>query len=304
MPDGQEIAVKRLKISSLEGQRELTNEVKSLAKLRHRNLVRLLGCCIAGEEKMLIYEYMKNKSLDAFIFDETKRGILGWRTRLNIVHGIACGLHYLHDDSGSRIIHRDVKACNVLLDVAMIPKISDFGTARIFDGDQMLERSRKIVGTYGYIPPEYAIDGVISTKTDVFSFGVLLLEIISGVRNRGLYFSKSEESLLSKVNLNKLWEEGNCAELLDDAPTDLRPISELLRCIQVGLLCVQEQAVDRPSMDTVTMMLLSATFPLPQPKRPGFVIFGSWKHSDSASSVELQDEGGNGVTRSMRGDVD
>ncbi|GKV43379.1 hypothetical protein SLEP1_g50677 [Rubroshorea leprosula] len=295
--DRREVAIKRLSTGSGQGVTEFKNEELLIAKLQHNNHARLLGFCIQGEEKILIYEYMPNNSLDSFLFGKlfwmrtllywicnlpiheinatnidanvAKKKILNWKRRFIIIEGIAQGLLYLRKYSRLRVIHKDLKASNILLDDKMKPKISDFGMARIVGQNEPEENTSKVVETYGYISPEYAFHGLVSIKTDVFSFGVLLLKLVSGRKNTSHYHHEHPLNLVGFAW--QLWNDDRGLELIDPTLEEIRPHDQILRCVHIGLLCVQDHAVDRPTMSDVVSMLSNEAMSQPKPKEPAFL---------------------------------
>lgn len=280
LPDGQQIAVKRLSNCSRQGINELKNELVLVSKLQHKNLVRLVGVCVENQEKLLVYEYMPNRSLDTILFDPDKSRELSWEKRLKIIIEIARGLEYLHEESRLKIIHRDLKANNILLDSDLTPKISDFGLAKLFGADQSHVITNRVAGTYGYMAPEYAMFGQYSVKSDVFSFGVLILEIVTGRRSMGSY-SDHEQSFNLLDLIWQHWNRGTLLELVD--PSTLTraghdttnqcslQADQMLGCIHVGLLCVQANPADRPKLSAVTTMI-GGTASLNPPSRPAFWV--------------------------------
>ncbi|XP_010432720.1 PREDICTED: putative cysteine-rich receptor-like protein kinase 39 [Camelina sativa] len=278
--NGKEVAVKRLTKGSGQGDIEFKNEVSLLTRLQHRNLVKLLGFCNEGDEVILVYEFVPNSSLDSFIFDDEKRSLLTWELRYRIIEGIARGLVYLHEDSQLKIIHRDLKLSNILLDAEMNPKVADFGTARLFDTDVTRAETKRIAGTRGYMAPEYLNHGQISAKSDVYGFGVMLLEIISGERNK-----RFEGEGLAAFAW-KRWVEGK-PEIIIDPFLMEHPRNEIIKLIQIGLLCVQENATKRPTMSSVITWLGNESIIVPLPNAPAFT--GSLSQFESATIAMNED---------------
>ncbi|KAI4324655.1 hypothetical protein MLD38_030123 [Melastoma candidum] len=291
LPSGEEVAVKRLSVGSSQGQREFANEANLLLKIRHQNLVILLGCCIKGPEKMLVYEYLPNKSLDRFLFDKKKTVLLDWRTRFQIITGLAGGLLYLHEEAPERIIHRDIKASNILLDAQLNPKISDFGLARLSPGDDTHLNPLRISGTYGYMAPEYAIQGILSTKTDVFSFGILVLEIVSGRRNHSKELSIERVDLLSYTW--RLFQDGKSLEVVD---------SSLLEYDEdEAVLCIQSFTLPKPGKPGIQGRMSQWTTTTPSALTATNLNDGPTTKLSSGSSFQ-EEESRNSISTSSFGE--
>lgn len=252
LKDGKQVAVKALCAESKQGVREFLTEINTISNVKHLNLVELIGCCVEGSHRILVYEFLENNSLDhALLGKKTKSSELDWKRRSEICIGTARGLAYLHEELQPHIVHRDIKASNILLDKDFTPKIGDFGLAKLFP-DSITHISTKIAGTTGYLAPEYVLGGQLTLKADVYSFGVLLLETISGRSS-----SASSWGAMPKVLLEWAWElygEGKLLELVDP---DLKTYTEeeVIKYIKVAFFCTQATANRRPMMSQVVDML-------------------------------------------------
>lgn len=271
--DGREVAVKRLFSNHMHRVADFCNEVTIISGMEHKNLIRLLGCSCSGPESLLVYEFLPNKSLDHFIFDPSKGKTLDWPKRYEIIVGTAEGLEYLHENGGTKIIHRDIKASNILLDSRFHARISDFGMARSFQEDES-HISTGIVGTLGYIAPEYLALGRLTEKVDVYSFGVLMLEIVTGRRNNMAQVSTYSDSLLATAWRH--FQRGTIEELIDlnilSGNHEEEGIKEeVLRVVHIGFLCTQELPSSRPIMSKVLQMLTKRDEGLPVPANPPFL---------------------------------
>ncbi|CAL5043479.1 unnamed protein product [Urochloa decumbens] len=278
LSDGQQIAVKKLLGSTEHGLHQLHNEIMVLAELQHKNLVRLQGFCLHREETLLVYEYIENGSLDNFLFDDSRENTLNWDQRYNIILGIAKGILYLHEDASTRIIHRDLKANNILLDEDMDPKIADFGLAKLLGEGHTDTKTTRVVGTFGYMAPEYVIDGHVSSKIDIFSFGVLVLEIVTRRKNSSSEYHDAVNLLSDVWNC---WTKGTVSGMVDQS-IDGYFRWQALRCIHIGLLCVQPDPDDRPRISSLVFMLTRENMELPPPAQPAF-YFGRESNLPSPS---------------------
>lgn len=250
--DETQVAIKSLSAESSQGVREFLTEIQMISTIRHPNLVQLIGCCIEGNNRMLVYEYLENNSLaSALLGSKSRRIALNWPQRAAICMGTAHGLAFLHEEAEPHIVHRDIKASNVLLDRDLTPKIGDFGLAKLFP-DNVTHISTRVAGTMGYLAPEYALLGQLTKKADIYSFGVLTLEIISGRSSTKAAWGEDLMILLEWTW--KLREENRLLEIVDPELVEY-PGEEVLRFIKVALFCTQAASQQRPSMTQVVEML-------------------------------------------------
>ncbi|GLJ53485.1 hypothetical protein SUGI_1140960 [Cryptomeria japonica] len=284
LPDGKLIAVKQLSSESKQGKREFINEVAAISAVQHRNLVKLHGCCVEGDHRILVYECLENNSLAQALFGNTKSDIqLDWPTRHNICIGTARGLAYLHEESSVRIVHRDIKASNILLDNSLNPKIADFGMAKLFD-DTKTHISTRVAGTIGYLAPEYAMRGHLTEKADVFSFGVVALEVVSGRSNTETTLPQESVYLLEWAW--QLHEQKRLLELMDPQLRTTYVEEEVIRVIAVALLCTQALPAMRPSMSRVVAMLTGDVEEIPVASRPGYIT--DWQYNNHLAAQDSE----------------
>ncbi|KAK6124407.1 hypothetical protein DH2020_017390 [Rehmannia glutinosa] len=251
LKNGTKVAVKPLSAGSKQGEREFLTEIDIISNVKHPNLVELLGCCVHGPNRILVYEYLENSSIDRALLGPKRSIKLDWERRSVICIGTARGLTYLHEELVPRIVHRDIKASNILLDKDFQPKIGDFGLAKLFP-DDITHISTKIAGTTGYLAPEYVLGGQLTMKADVYSFGVLTLEVVSGRSSAYTNYGGAQKLLLEWAW--ELHEEGKLLDLVDPELEEF-PNDEVIRYMKVALFCTQANASRRPLMSQVLEML-------------------------------------------------
>ncbi|WVZ87141.1 LOW QUALITY PROTEIN: hypothetical protein U9M48_033828 [Paspalum notatum var. saurae] len=279
LADGRVVAVKQLSETSHQGKKQFAAEIETISRVQHRNLVKLYGCCLEGKNPLLVYEYLENGSLDKALFGSGKLN-LGWSTRFEICLGIARGLAYLHEESSIRVVHRDIKASNVLLDANLNPKISDFGLAKLYD-DKKTHVSTKVAGTFGYLAPEYAMRGHMTEKVDVFAFGVVILEALTGRPNYNSRLDEDRAYLLEWIW--QLYEQNHPLDAVDPRLVEFN-MEEVLRAIRVGLLCIQSSPRQRPPMSRVVSMLTGDMTVPDAVTKPSYVT--EWQLSSSVLREE------------------
>ncbi|KAJ0257171.1 Cold-responsive protein kinase 1 [Hirschfeldia incana] len=255
LKDGKIAAIKVLSAESRQGVREFLTEINVISEIQHENLVKLYGCCVEGNHRILVYNYLENNSLDKTLLagGYTRSGIqFDWRTRAKICIGVAKGLAFLHEEVRPHIIHRDIKASNILLDRDLSPKISDFGLARLMPPN-MTHVSTRVAGTIGYLAPEYAVRGQLTRKADIYSFGVLLMEIVSARSNKNTRLPTEYQYLLERAW--ELYERNELVDLVDTGLNGVFDAEEACRYLKIGLLCTQDSPKLRPTMSTVVKLL-------------------------------------------------
>eukprot|EP01018_Ginkgo_biloba_P001912 Gb_17682 [translate_table: standard] len=292
LPDGQVIAVKQLKIGGSQGEREFQAEVEIISRVHHRHLVSLVGYCISGSQRMLVYEFISNDTLESHLHRKG-RPTMDWPTRLKIALGAARGLAYLHEDCHPRIIHRDIKSSNILLDANFEAKVADFGLAKLAS-DGFTHVSTRVMGTFGYLAPEYASSGKLTEKSDVFSFGVMLLEVITGRRPVDATQQFMDDSLVewARPLLNRALEDGNLDALVDPRLQNRYNSNEMTRVVACAAACVRHSARRRPRMGQIVRALEgdASLSDLNEGVRPGHsTMYSSYESSDYDSSQYSED---------------